>query len=978
MRPLRTTSSPALWRTPCAVVTALVISSGAISAAAAQTEDEDALETASAPASDSSTASVPGAASTPSSTSPSASSSTSPAAPATPPQDRAAITGQDSQQWVNLLNDQSTWKYLDDGTDPANGLPKRTDWTQPAFNDSSWSTGKESFGALKGTAGPLSGGVTPATVLKQYRDNGVNKEAFFFRTTFTVSEADLQANDMVQGILSYDDAATIYLNGQRITGFHDTGIAFPEEGANRNLQFGGSNQGSPLATEFRFPSSQLKAGENTLAVELHQGSKSSSDVYFALHDLSLGKGVPDEVDLPTTDQAGKNRKNIVLGVGATESERRLAWFSATGKPETVELAAGEHSTMPGDAAVITPDVRAASADAGFDYIHARLTGLRPGVYSYRVGSDESGWSDILQFRVYPSDLNHHFTFMGDPQIGASGDLQKDSEGWQRVLDKKDELFPESQFTSSAGDQINSYTGKPEEYSGYIDPKQMRTQASAQTLGNHDYSRTTQQPLFNQHFYRPNVVAEDVTNGSYYFFHNGVLHLNVSTENTDFQAVGNFLKTAVEANRDKAEWIVLTMHRGFYTAGPHSTGATAEAMREQLLPLIDTLPIDLVLNGHDHSYARSYVMQEGKRVEGDDVYSQLPDGTKELRAHGNQKLFITANSASGSKYYDLKKPEEVPWADFVWQNYQQTLMDVEVQKCSITANTVLLSGASVDKVRLKRPDSSVMVKVSDDNLVKVGEQFDPRQGLSVQDDCGVAKPEDVAISGTVDTKTKGTYPVTYRITGRGGAVSEVTRNIVVTDAETSAPATSESSAQPTTETSASSSASTTAPSPSETATEPTPTSQSASTSAESSTAESSTASSSTEPTSSMTSSAEPTAPSTPSTSATTPSATGTSTPGTSTPETSTPGTSEPTTSAPATSTAASPTSTTATTAAPTTAPTTAAPTTAPTTAPGTDSGSSAGGLGSKIRDFFTGIFRFVVNPFVSVLEGIFKGFRSWFS
>ena len=36
------------------------------------------------------------------------------------------------------INSSTVWSYLDDGTDPASGLPDRTDWADIAFEDSAW------------------------------------------------------------------------------------------------------------------------------------------------------------------------------------------------------------------------------------------------------------------------------------------------------------------------------------------------------------------------------------------------------------------------------------------------------------------------------------------------------------------------------------------------------------------------------------------------------------------------------------------------------------------------------------------------------------------------------------------------------------------------------------------------------------------------------------------------------------------------
>ena len=58
--------------------------------------------------------------------------------------------------------------------------------------------------------------------------------------------------------------------------------------------------------------------------------------------------------------------------------------------------------------------------------------------------------------------------------------------------------------------------------------------------------------------------------------------------------------------------------------------------------MDEFGIDMCLTGHDHSYARSYLMADGTAIQYDDSVAINPEGT----------LYIAAGSASGSKFYKL--------------------------------------------------------------------------------------------------------------------------------------------------------------------------------------------------------------------------------------------------------------------------------------------------------------------------------------
>lgn len=664
------------------------------------------------------------------------------------------------------------WSYLDTDTDPADGLENRTDWTAPSFDDSSWETAQGSFGALRGELQELSGGFLPDNLLTQYKEGapGTNIEAFFFRTDVTVDAEDLADGEQLAGTIRYDDAATVFVNGEKVAGFHDDGFDFPETGERRNMQYGGSNSSAPREGTFTVDPEVLVEGENTIAVQLHQGRASSSDLYFDFEELSLQ---------PAPEPQGQS--SILLGVGSDQSERNISWFTDSGVPESVQIAEGTHDTMPADAQTIEPSERGASDDGVNDYVHATVTGLEPSTtYSYRVGSEEGGWSDVITFENHDTDLEHSFTFIGDAQLGSSSSLENDTAGWQTTLDRTNELFPDAHFLLSAGDQINDYAGDPAEYEAYLAPQQMRTQTSAQTLGNHDYNRNSPQGLFNQHFNLPNQWEEDPTGGNYWFTQNDVLHINVSTENRDFESHRKFIEQTIEQQGAEATWTILTFHRSIYSVGPHALTDGADIRRDFAPILAEIDGIDMVLAGHDHTYARTHLM-DGMDVASEET-TTAPDGHDQLHPEDGELLYITANSSSGSKYYDMVPEISTPWAAVRDQSKTPTTANVEVGECSITTTTVRVDNSEqIDKVELVKDKTAPELTTPGDVTVEVGADFDPLEGVDASDACGELNEDGITVEGTVDTATPGTYDLAYAATDVAGNTASATRTITVAEA-----------------------------------------------------------------------------------------------------------------------------------------------------------------------------------------------------
>ncbi len=67
-------------------------------------------------------------------------------------------------------------------------------------------------------------------------------------------------------------------------------------------------------------------------------------------------------------------------------------------------------------------------------------------------------------------------------------------------------------------------------------------------------------------------------------------------------------------------------------------------------MFSNLGIDLVLQGHDHAYARTYLIKNGEKANPDEQ-----PGAADVIAGPGGVLYVTANSASGSKYYGLTAP-----------------------------------------------------------------------------------------------------------------------------------------------------------------------------------------------------------------------------------------------------------------------------------------------------------------------------------
>lgn len=156
-----------------------------------------------------------------------------------------------------LAND--LWRYSDTGTLPA------TNWFSENFDDTLWKSGNSELGYGEGDE---------ETVISFGPDPSNKFITSYFRKKFNLTTTSGLTNASVS--LLVDDGAILYCNGQEVF---------------RHNMPSGVVSATTLATinaienqwvNFTIPANLLKVGENTVAVEVHQNSPSSSDISFAL------------------------------------------------------------------------------------------------------------------------------------------------------------------------------------------------------------------------------------------------------------------------------------------------------------------------------------------------------------------------------------------------------------------------------------------------------------------------------------------------------------------------------------------------------------------------------------------------------------------------------------------------------------------------------------------------------------------------
>lgn len=588
----------------------------------------------------------------------------------------------ENEEITTLIDLNTQWNYYDLEVDPApaDKCENRTDWTTYDMSQVEGWKGTSSdieevrFGAKYGELASVDG-YQPSVLLKQYKDDSTDTyvkdtEAFFFRTTVDVKEKP-DEDDLLKGTIHYDDGAIVYLNGEQIAEFHnqhcdsETGKSLGEK-FTANMQYGGHNQNVTEGT-FEVDADMLDEGENIIAVELHQGRRTSSDIYFDMTSLTIE---PYEVE----------QKAISLTVGADETSRNITWYSNEDESGSVQYAEKDGEEFPSDYKEVDATMTVAANDAGYYSNKAELSNLKSNTeYVYRLVNGDMV-SPTYSFKTTgTSDFS--FLLAGDPQIGASGNAGSDTQGWEATINTATENFPDAAFLMSAGDQVNTANNE-NQYAGYLEHSGLYSIPSATSIGNHDSGSAA----YSEHFNLPNVTNYGATAAGtdYWYVYNNTLFMNINSNNLSTAEHKAMMEEAIAANPD-VDWKVVFFHHSIYSVANHASEKDILNRRSEYVPVFEDLDIDVVLMGHDHVYVRSYMM--------DGLEPQVTDTVENSVTDPDGILYVTANSASGSKYYNIQNTV-FPYAAVQSQEYTPNISNVEVTENSFKITTYRTNDMSV--------------------------------------------------------------------------------------------------------------------------------------------------------------------------------------------------------------------------------------------------------------------------------------------
>lgn len=310
-------------------------------------------------------------------------------------------------------------------------------------------------------------------------------------------------------------------------------------------------------------------------------------------------------------------------------------------------------------------------DLGFEATYHRVVfeHLEPKTkYSYRVG-DGVNWSEWYTFQT-ASDRREPFRFLyfGDVQNGIKSH-------WSRLFRKAILDAPDAKFSLYAGDMVNT-ANKDSEWGelsygpGWVNG----TIPSLPVTGNHEFEKGVLSRHWRPSYTLPENSIPGLEESSYYLDYQGVRFI-VLTSTILAKEQTPWLENLLKNNPNR--WTIAAFHHPILSA---AQGRDNPQLRALWKPLFDKYRVDMVLQGHDHTYARSN-------------FSAVGSSLKQTEKSGTMYVVTVC----GSKMYNLNRQAWMQRAAEDTQFYQI----IEVTKDRLKYEAKTATGETYDKFELKK-------------------------------------------------------------------------------------------------------------------------------------------------------------------------------------------------------------------------------------------------------------------------------------
>jgi len=353
---------------------------------------------------------------------------------------------------------------------------------------------------------------------------------------------------------------------------------------------------------------------------------------------------------------------------------------------------------------VAAQVSRLKTDLGDEHIYtATLTDLKPGTqYYYRVGDGTKNSSSIISFRTENNDTDRfQFLVFGDTQSGD--DKNPDYSLWQTTVLNAYKANPDARFFTVVGDEAQAGRSNVHWNYWFAACKDVIDSISYMPVeGNtecRDLNKTHGEPtIYIGQFKVPlngpynNCEAYSFDYGNVHFV---VLDSQLREEQKIHPNLLNDEKAWLEKDLSETEkeWKVVLWHKPPYFSRAYRTN---NATKTAFTPILDKYHADMVFNGHDHAYSRSYP------INNDQIVGSPALGTVYVIAgrSGAKVLDDNERKVWNTNFFD---PQDMP--NYIVVDVNGSRMEIKTYKMDGT----LIDDYTIDKASGDTPRTAVPSK-----------------------------------------------------------------------------------------------------------------------------------------------------------------------------------------------------------------------------------------------------------------------------
>lgn len=317
------------------------------------------------------------------------------------------------------------------------------------------------------------------------------------------------------------------------------------------------------------------------------------------------------------------------------------------------------------------------------YHSVTFTGLTPStLYAYRVGDGQT-WSEWFQFRTAAATAQpFSFIYFGD----AQNDIRSK---WSRVIRSAWRDAPKAAFMIHAGDLINNAETDQEWGEWFGAGAWLNAMVpSIPVPGNHEMAGGDGVRRLSHHwrpsFTLPQNGPAGLNESCFTLVYQGVRIIGLNSNESHAEQAA-WLDDVLSKNKEK--WVICTFHHPMFSTGKDRDN---KELRAQWKPILDKHRVDLVLQGHDHTYGRTGL--------------ETPVAAANAGTGANARDTFTGTvyvvSVSGPKMYNLQRHPFMPRQAEGTQLYQ--IIHVNGDKLGFEAYTA--TGELYDAFTLTKQES----------------------------------------------------------------------------------------------------------------------------------------------------------------------------------------------------------------------------------------------------------------------------------